>query len=86
MRKISGINTEKCHTSEDLPNGGQIKCSFSSQQQKEIAEFIQANPEANLANTEITLNFSSNTYNVTAEENKNPIQLAIDNGTCQISK
>lgn len=88
-REISGFENGLCIYTEQMPNGGEMKCSYSQNLRKKISKYYRNVETSNLIKFNVDSKLESNevksTYEVNGEELTNPLQEALDSGECIIS-
>jgi len=90
MRKeIKGIVAKKCDYVEQMPNGGEMKCSYTREQAKSAAKYYRAVMGAKSFGVKIDLNLGSGEHKIDhtmdGKDVENPLQTFLGDGTCTIS-
>lgn len=90
-KRVVGIFDGLCVYTEQLPYNGLIECNYSEEERTEVVNMYKAINETGTynVNTRVVLNpgetETESTYTVDGVELVNPLQTAIDDGTCVIT-
>ncbi len=91
-RKIAGLSGAKCLYIEEMPNNGKMECKYSEELRKAVAQLYRntANAEDVRSNVKASLSTDGQyeveaKYFIDGKEVEDPLQEAMNNGTCVIS-
>ena len=90
-REIIGIVIDKCSYKEELPNSGQMDCSYTQEMQKAVAQYHRNLISAESFGTEFSVEIneegaeSEAIYTIDGKKVNNPLEEALTNGQCVIS-
>src|SRR3989344_4012001 len=88
-REILGVIAGKCNYVEQMPNGGKMECKYVESDRITVAQYYKDMANAESEEVNISGNLFNEkpkiTYKVNGKEVENPLQAALNNGTCVIS-
>lgn len=85
-KEILGIVDGKCVYAEQMPNNGSMECEYSEGDRKVVAQYYKDTANAESFDTKAQLGSENQTvkYKIDGKEVDNPIQTALDKGTCVV--
>lgn len=87
-REILGIIDGQCNYVEQMPDGGKMECKYTESLRKIIAQYYKDIAVAESFESETNIDLGSDeqktTYTIDGKVVKNPLQEAINNGSCII--
>ncbi|MDT8287746.1 MAG: hypothetical protein RQ748_11600 [Elusimicrobiales bacterium] len=88
-RRILGIREGACIYTEEMPDGGEMRCSYDEKLRKNVARYMRKELSAKTSGTSVSLSISGGEPEVrqtlNGEETTDPRQEALDSGVCEIS-
>ena len=89
QRSVVGLVDGKCEYQETMPNNGQMSCQYSTEVRSAVAQYYRDLANAESEEVRIQAGFGTSEskalYFINGKEVTNPVQTAMDNGSCQIS-
>lgn len=88
-KEILGIINGKCDYVEQMPNGGKMECKYTESARKAIAQYYKDVAAAESVGMQVNINLRSgeqkSTYTIDDKKVENPLEEAMNNGTCVLS-
>lgn len=86
-KKIIGLQGSKCSTTEAMPRNGKMSCQLTEQMRKAIAKYMRAIDKSKSFSTSTSTSTqkTKSTYKIDGKEVGNPLQAAMENGSCKVS-
>jgi fibronectin type 3 domain-containing protein len=85
-KEILGLVDNKCHYTEEMPNGGKLDCNYSTSLRAALVQYYKDLDSATSYGTESNIgNGTKNTYTIDGKVVDNPAQQALDTKECVIS-
>jgi hypothetical protein len=88
-RRIVGLDGDSCTYEEQMPQNGQMRCTYSESVRVAVAEYYRVTFSAEESRTEVHIEFPSGEtgtrYTIDGREVGNPLNEAMSNGDCVIS-
>jgi hypothetical protein len=87
-KEVDGIVEGKCKYIEQMPNNGKMECNYTESERIAVAQYYKDITAADSVGTSVNSDLNGNnkvTYTIDGKEVENPLQTAMDNGTCIIT-
>ena len=84
-KQIIGIENDKCHTVEEMPNKGMVDCKYPMTKIKAIAQYLRNLSVAQSSHIKISVSFGDKLKTkeeIDGKEVKDPLQESMSNGDC----
>ncbi len=82
-KEIIGLVAGKCEYHEEFPNNGNMKCLYTEEERRAVAQFYK--DEARAKSLGVSVSGTSHTYTIDGKKVTDPVQEALINKICVIS-